>query len=91
MSDTKMLQAILDGQSAVKEELKASIKRLEEKVDRGFQKVDKRFEEVNERIDKLGLQIARLEDDSPTIEEFDQHEKRLTSLESRIEETGSSL
>ena len=86
-----MLQAILDGQSAVKEELKASIKRLEEKVDRGFQKVDKRFEEVNERIDKLGLQIARLEDDAPTIEEFDQHEKRLTSVESRIEEARSSL
>ena len=91
MTDTKMLQAILDGQSAIKEELKGSINRLEEKVDRGFQKVDKRFEEVNERIDKLGLQIARLEDDAPTMEEFNQHDERLTKLENQFPKASSNL
>jgi polyhydroxyalkanoate synthesis regulator phasin len=82
MSDTKMLQAILDGQSAIKEELKADIGKLgnrvaslEAKVDKGFEGVDKRLVEVNERIDKLGLQIANLEDDAPTVEEFDALEK----------------
>ena len=34
----------------------------------GFKNVDVRFDKVENRIDKLGLQIARLEDDAPTIE-----------------------
>ena len=41
MSDIKMLQAILDGQNAVKEELKSDIKRLEEKVDQNTVTIEK--------------------------------------------------
>ncbi|MEK7526097.1 MAG: hypothetical protein AAB546_01310 [Patescibacteria group bacterium] len=66
MSDNKILQSILDGQTSIRED----IKRVEEKV-----------EENGARIDKLGLQIASLEDDSPTIEEFDNLEKRVKKLE----------
>ncbi len=84
MSDTQMLQAILDGQRAIKEELRGNIKRLEEKVHEGFERVDKRLDEVSERIDKLGLQIASLEDDAPTVEEFDALEKRVTKLERQL-------
>ena len=53
MSDTKILQAILDGQTSIR----ADIKRVEEKV-----------ENNGARIDNLGLQLASLEDDSPTIQ-----------------------
>ena len=66
MSDNKILQSILDGRTSIRED----IKRVEEKV-----------EENGARIDKLGLQIASLEDDSPTIEEFDNLEKRVKKLE----------
>ena len=69
MSDSKTLQAILDGQSSIR----ADIKRVEKKVD-----------ENGARIDKLGLQIANLEDDSPTIEEFDNLEKRVKRLEKQV-------
>ena len=69
MSDSKTLQAILDGQSSIR----ADIKRVEKKV-----------EENGARIDKLGLQIANLEDDSPTIEEFDNLEKRVKRLEKQV-------
>lgn len=70
MADTKMLQLILD-----------KVTQVDRKVDSLGKKVDKRFDVVDKRIDNLGLQLARLEDDSPTLEEFDDHEKRLKRLE----------
>ena len=73
MADTKILQAILDGQVQIRED----VKRLEKKVDAGF-------EETKERIDKLGLQIANLEDDAPTIEAFDGLEKRVKKMEKQF-------
>ena len=77
MSDTKMLQAILDGQNAIKEELKSDIKRLEEKVDKNTVIIEKN----GKRIDKIGLQLAELADDAPTIDEFEKLEKRVSTLE----------
>lgn len=70
MADTKILQAILDGQVSIKE----GLKRLEERV-------EKLEVNLGGRIDNLGLQIAALEDDAPTISEFGQFEKRVDKLE----------
>lgn len=53
MSDSNVLQAILNGQNEIKENLK---------------RVEKKVEENGTRINNLGLQIASLEDDAPTIE-----------------------
>ena len=72
-----MLQAILDGQNAIKEELKSDIKRLEEKVDKNTVIIEKN----GKRIDKIGLQLAELADDAPTIDEFEKLEKRVSTLE----------
>ena len=79
MADTKMLQAILDRVSSVDRRVIS----LEQKVDEGFKAVDKRFDETNKRVDKLGMQLARLEDDALTIEEFDGLEKRVSKLEKK--------
>lgn len=70
MSDTKILQSILDGQVSIRKDIK------EVKVE--LKKTETR---LTTRIDKLGLQIANLEDDSPTIEEFDKLDKRVSKLE----------
>ena len=73
MSDTKILQAILDGQTSIRADItsvRSDIKRVEKKV-----------EHNGARIDKLGLQIAGLEDDTPTIEEFDNLDKKVKRLE----------
>ena len=72
-----MLQILIDGQASIKKDLN----RLEKKVDDGFKNVDTHFDETDKRIDKLGMQLADLEDDAPTIEEFDNLEKRVTKLE----------
>ena len=73
MSDTKILQSILDGQSSIR----GDIIRLEKKVDNGFG-------EVKKRLDKIGLSVANLEDDTPTIEEFDKPGKRVSKLEHQV-------
>ncbi|KKT67334.1 MAG: hypothetical protein UX25_C0052G0001 [Candidatus Woesebacteria bacterium GW2011_GWC2_45_9] len=65
-----MLQSILDGQTLIRKDIK------------GVKEEAKKTElRLTERIDKLGLQLANLEDDSPTIEEFDGLEKRVSKLE----------
>jgi len=70
VSESTVLQAILDGQTVIRND----IKRIEGRL-------DKTEERLVERIDKLGLQIANLEDDAPTIEEFEKLEKRVSKLE----------
>lgn len=86
MDDTKkMLQAIINGQSAIKEELLNRIDKLERKVDQNHKSLSNKLTEVEdrltERIDKIGSQVARLEDDTPTREEFDDLDKRINILE----------
>ena len=73
MSDTKVLQAILDGQNQILKDIKETRENLSSKIDVN-----------NERINKLGLQIANLEDDVTTIAEFDTLEKRVSNLEDQV-------
>lgn len=70
MSDTKILQAVLD-----------KVTNVEKKVNDGFKEANVKLVRLEERLDKLGLQIANLEDDSPTIEDLDNLEKRVSVLE----------
>lgn len=70
MSDTKILQSILDGQSSIKSDIKdvrTDIKKLDSKL--------------TKRIDKLGFDLAELQDDAPTMEEFEGIEDRVKKLE----------
>lgn len=80
MSNTKILQAILDGQTGLKkgiQEVRNDIKGVKEEV----KKTEGR---LTARIDKLGLQLASLEDDVPTNDEFDKLGKRVTKLEDQV-------
>ncbi len=87
MSDTqKMLQAIINGQTALKRELLIKIDNVDQKVDRLGDKVDgldgkiDRVEQrLTERLDKIGRQLAYLED-TPTREEYDSLEKRVGKM-----------
>lgn len=86
MNDTqKMLQAIIHGQNALKQELVGRIDKVDKKVDalgeRLEGRIDKAEKNLTSRIDKLGRQLAYLEDDAPTREEFDNLEKRVDKIE----------
>jgi hypothetical protein len=93
MDETKkMLRAIINGQSAMKSELLGEIQKLEKKVDTEIgglktvlgslrKETKEGFEKLTERVDKIGLQVARLEDDTPTRDEFNDVNSRLKKLE----------
>ena len=92
MDDTKkMLQTIINGQSAIKSELLIKIDSVDKKVgglsdklDKLDKKIDGVEERLTKRIDKIGLQVANLEDDTPTREEHDELEKRVAKLEHKV-------
>lgn len=81
----KMLQAILNGQSALKQELVSKIdklgKRLDGRIDGLEGKIDKVERNLTKRIDRLGKQLAYLEDDAPTREDHDNLVSRVDKLE----------
>jgi DNA repair ATPase RecN len=70
MSDTKLIQSVLD-----------KVTSIDSKVDKGFRELKEDVVKNRKRIDKLGLQLAELEDDAPTREEHDELEGRLDKLE----------
>lgn len=85
VNDTnKILRAVLNGQSAMKSELLTKIGGLDKKIDGLDKKIDGVEERLTKRIDKIGLTLASLEDDAPTIEEFDNLEKRVAKVEQKI-------
>ncbi len=85
MTDTKMLQAILDGQRAIKEELKDDINSVRKEVNRLHKKADEGFRIVNNRLDNIGKSVAFLEDDAPTREEHNRLEKRVIKIENKLQ------
>lgn len=54
----KMLRTIVNGQSAMKQELLSKIDGVDKKVGDPEQKVDKGFRDVNKRLDTIGKSVA---------------------------------
>lgn len=86
----KMLQAIINGQSTLKQELLSKIDKVDQKVDKLGEKVgglDRKIDGVEkrltERLNKIGRQLAYLEDDAPTRDEFNNLEKRVDNIEQK--------
>lgn len=73
MTDTSILQAILDKVTAIE----SKVNSLESRIESGFRA-------VTERLDKIGLGLAELEDDTPTVEEFNNLEKRVGKIEKKF-------
>lgn len=84
MDDTKkMLRAIINGQSAMKSELLGKIESVHKEVQDLRDETTSGFKKLTERVDKIGLQVAYLEDDAPTREEFDNLELRVKKVEQK--------
>lgn len=89
MNDTqKMLQIIINSQSSFKQELLGKLDKVDKKVDLLGDRLEGRINSVEEnltsRIDKIGKQLAYLEDDTPTRDEFDELENRVDKIEHTV-------
>ena len=80
----KTLHALINGQSAFRQDVLAKIDKLGQKFDNKFDGLDKKIDGVEERLtnrlDKIGRQLAYLENDAPTREEFNPLEKKIANL-----------
>ena len=81
----KMFRTIVNGQSAMKQELLVKIEGVDKKVAVLSKETKEGFKEVNERLDKQGKSLAYLEDDAPTRDEHDKLEKRVTKVERKLQ------
>lgn len=82
MDETKkMLRAIINGQSAMKQELLGEIGRVDEKLTLKMGDVEKN---LTARIDMIGKQMAFLDDDAPSGEEFEELKRRVTVVEHKV-------
>lgn len=81
----KMQRAIINGQSSMKAELLAEIKKVDQKLDKEVvglrQEMQKGFNELTWRVDMLGKQLNSLDEDAPTGEDFNKLVKRVDKLE----------
>jgi len=75
MNSTKMLQTLIDGQAVLRKEMVVGQNSLRNEMREGFKS-------VNKRLDMIGKSVAFLEDDTPTRDEHDKLEKRVTNTTS---------
>ncbi|MEK7550490.1 MAG: hypothetical protein AAB535_01790 [Patescibacteria group bacterium] len=76
-TNTKMLQMLIDGQVGIRSDIKKLDKKLTDQI-------DETKTSLTTRIDRLGFQIANLEEDAPTIDEFDKLTKRVVKIERKL-------
>lgn len=77
----KMLRAIINGQTTLKQELVNKINQVDQKVDSLREELHTFRKDLTDRVDRLGKSLAYLEDDISTREEFDGLEERVDKLE----------
>jgi heterodisulfide reductase subunit C len=90
----KTLRAIANRQSSISEDILKSkkevlqeVKKVDNKVIKLDGEVKQGFKKVHERLDKIGLQVAYNEDETPSRDEHDALEKRVTKLEHHVSTT----
>jgi len=85
----KMFRVIVNGQSVIKQELLSEIKKVDKslsgRIDSLTTEMKEGFKKVNKHLDMIGKSVAFLEDDTPTWEEHDELEKRVTKVEKKLQ------
>lgn len=80
----KMLRMLVNGQSSIHDELKKLRTEIENVEIRLNKKIDKVDTKLTKRIDALGKQLAVLDDDAPTRDEFEELKKRVDKLQNHV-------
>lgn len=82
-----MLRTIINNISSFKQDMLKRFDDMDRKFENKIDNLDKKIDGVEarltKRIDNLGSQLAYLEDDAPTRDEFSGLEKRVNKLEQK--------
>lgn len=84
LEDMETRLASKEDLEVVKNDLNLRIDGVESNIADLEIKVDEGFKNVNERIDKLGKTLAVLDEDAPTVEDFEKLEKRVKKVEVKL-------
>ncbi len=80
----KMLRIIINSQSAFRQEILKKFKQIDdrfENLEKGLNgRIDELESNLTNRLDTIGKQLAYLEDDTPTREEFSKLEEKVEKL-----------
>lgn len=76
----KMFRTVVNDLSTLRMEMLKGFKEVNKKIDDLDIQLNKRIDDVEERLDKIGKQVAYLEDDAPTREEFENLERKVNKL-----------
>lgn len=79
----KMLRAVINGQSGLRQELMGEMGKIRKDLDELDEKSEEMKVAINQRLDAIGSQLAYLEDDEPTREEFEKLEKKVGKISKR--------
>lgn len=79
----KMLRALVNSVSGFKQESLSFRKEVLQRFDEVDKKIEGSETRLTKRIDSIGKQLAYLEDDAPTRDEFSKLEKRVGKLEQK--------
>lgn len=88
----QMLRTIINGQSSFRQEVLSKIDNLDKKLTNRIDGVEKNLSEridqveknLTGRLDNLGKQLAYLEEDTLTREEFDDLANKVTKVEQKL-------
>lgn len=80
----KMLRMIINGQSRFRQEILIKFDKIEQKIEKLDKKIDSVEKRLTDRIDTIGKQLAYLEDDTPTREEFDNLAKKVDQIDQKV-------
>ncbi len=85
----KMFQTLVNGQSSLKQEILKELKKVNTRidaVDSGLRTdMKKGFTKIVKRLDVIGKTVAFLEEDTPTRDEYDELEKRVDKIETKLQ------
>ena len=70
MTDTKLIQILIDSVAAFRKEINEKLTKVDKKIDKLDAKLTRRIDDLDSkltsRMDKIGYHVAVLDDDAPT-------------------------
>lgn len=83
MNSKQLLELLVENQTTVQKNLNRMEGDLSD-IKNDLRRIEGKIDSNGQRLDTLGLQLAELEDDSPTRDEFELLEQKVSTLSTKV-------